>query len=157
MNTQLANQTSDDDLKKMILSGDQHIATFNKLRSVADIKLKTSNEIEIPKRFPQPLPSIGTVNSHLSPFHMLQQWEGRVIAISKDTFVAIISDRTNPENPQEKVEIELSEISQDDIGLIRPGSFFLLGCRIRGCARCSSATCLQNPLSTSSWLDYSRN
>jgi hypothetical protein len=55
---------------------------------------------------------------------MLQQWEGRVIAISKDTFVAIISDRTNPENPQEKVEIELSEISQDDIGLIRPGSFF---------------------------------
>lgn len=56
---------------------------------------------------------------------MLQQWEGRVIAISKDTFVAIISDRTNPENPQEKVEIELSEISQDDIGLIRPGSFFI--------------------------------
>jgi hypothetical protein len=48
MNTQLANQTSDDDLKKMILSGDQHIATFNKLRSVADIKLKTSSLSDFP-------------------------------------------------------------------------------------------------------------
>lgn len=57
-------------------------------------------------------------------FTMLQQWEGRVISVSQDSFAAIISNRTNPENPQEEVEIELIEIPHDDVNLIRPGAFF---------------------------------
>lgn len=124
MNTQPTCETFDNDLIKDISSG-QYVPMFSKLRSVPNVKLTTSSEIETSaERFPQPLPSIRAVNSQLSPFRMLQQWEGKVVTVSRDTFVAIISDRTNPENPEEEVEIELSEISQNDIGLIRPGSFF---------------------------------
>lgn len=126
MNAQLAYQTFDDNLNEVVLSGDQPVSTFNKLRPVPNVKLTTSPKIEkitAVERFRQPRPPIA-VDSHLRPFHMLQQWEGKVVTVSRDTFVAIISDRTNPENPQEEVEIELSEISQNDISLVRPGSFF---------------------------------
>lgn len=125
MNTQPIYETFDDELTKIISSGNQHVSTFNKLRPLSNVKLTTSSEIETgAERFRQPLPSIRAVNSHLSSFRMLQQWEGKVVTVSKDIFVAIISNRTNPENPQEEVEIELSEISQDDISLVKPGSFF---------------------------------
>lgn len=127
MNAQLAHQTFDDSLNEIVLSGDQHVSTFNKQRPAPNVKLTTSPKMEsiiAVERFRQPFPSIVAVDLHLRPFQMLQQWEGKVSAVSKDAFVAVISDRTNPENPQEEVEIELSEIPQDDVSLVRPGSFF---------------------------------
>lgn len=126
MNIQPTYETFDDGLTEITSSKDQHVSTFNKRIPVPSVKLTNSSEIEITtaNRFRQPLPSIRAVDAHLSSFHMLQQWEGKVVAVSKDAFVAIIANRTSPENPQEEVEIELSEISQDDISLVKPGSFF---------------------------------
>lgn len=57
-------------------------------------------------------------------FQLLQQWEGQVKEVTADSFVAIISDMTNPGNEEEEVEIGLEEVAPDDIRLLRPGSLF---------------------------------
>lgn len=57
-------------------------------------------------------------------FQMLQQWTGQVKQVTTDSFVAIISDTTNPNKPDEEVELELEEVAPDDMRLVRPGSLF---------------------------------
>lgn len=57
-------------------------------------------------------------------FQLLQQWEGRVEEINSDTFVAIISDKTNVDNSDEEVEIFFSEIEREDLSFVRPGALF---------------------------------
>ena len=55
-----------------------------------------------------------------------QTWEGRVIENSPENreFVAIISDRTCRENPEEEVVIGYESIIESDIGLISEGAVF---------------------------------
>lgn len=55
---------------------------------------------------------------------LLQSWEGRVIEVHDNEFTAIISDRTNPNNPDEEVVIDKEEVSPDDHELIFPGAVF---------------------------------
>lgn len=57
-------------------------------------------------------------------FKLLQQWEGMVEKISGDTVVAIIVDKKNADNPNEEVEIYLSEIDKEDMPFVRPGASF---------------------------------
>ena len=57
-------------------------------------------------------------------FQLLQQWEGVVKAISSDAFTCVIKDKTNPDNFDEEVEIDTSEVPEGDLHLLRPGSWF---------------------------------
>ena len=57
-------------------------------------------------------------------FQLLQQWEGQVKEVTADSFVAIISDMTNPRNAEEEVELGLEDVAPDDMQLLRPGSLF---------------------------------
>jgi len=57
-------------------------------------------------------------------FQLLQLWEGRVTEINKQTFWAIVSDKTNPSLPDELVELDIEEISPGDISLLNLGSVF---------------------------------
>lgn len=57
-------------------------------------------------------------------FKLLQQWEGMVERISDDTILAIIIDKKNVDNPNEEVEIFLSEIDKEDMLFVRPGASF---------------------------------
>lgn len=55
-----------------------------------------------------------------------QSWEGRVVANhpSDKEFVAIISDKTHPENPDEEVVIGYESVLPSDVDLIAEGAVF---------------------------------
>lgn len=57
-------------------------------------------------------------------FKLLQEWFGTVADVNTKTFTAVISDRTNSDNSKEFVELDLSEVPEDDIKILRPGSLF---------------------------------
>ena len=65
-------------------------------------------------------------DSHLPAgrFTVLQSWEGVVESVSDAEFSAILTDRTNRDNPEEEVVIEIEEISADDRKLVKPGAVF---------------------------------
>lgn len=56
-------------------------------------------------------------------FIMLQRWEGTVTKVSKDSFVARLSDLSQ-ENLEEEAEIPIEEIPEADLGLVEPGAVF---------------------------------
>lgn len=53
-----------------------------------------------------------------------QSWEGTVIESRNESFIARVSDRTNPLHPDEIVTFHLDEISSDDQPLVSPGASF---------------------------------
>jgi hypothetical protein len=55
---------------------------------------------------------------------LLQRWIGRVEEVKPYTFVTVVSDVTNPQNPPEEVEFDSSELSPDDLPLLVPGAVF---------------------------------
>jgi hypothetical protein len=57
-------------------------------------------------------------------FKMLQQWEGVVTAVEKDSFWADIRDLTDSNNPPEIVRLGLSEVSDADRGVLEQGVAF---------------------------------
>jgi hypothetical protein len=54
----------------------------------------------------------------------LQRWTGRVEQVLADRFVAIVSDVTNPSNPDEEVELDIEDVPVGDRGLIAEGAIF---------------------------------
>lgn len=57
-------------------------------------------------------------------FQLIQKWEGKVIAVMEDSFVAEVADKTTLSNDEEEMEIDIREVPSDDLHLLRPGSFF---------------------------------
>ena len=55
-------------------------------------------------------------------FELLQQWEGVVQTVAGDTFMVALRDLTNPSHVNEDAEIDIQEISPDDITLLQPGA-----------------------------------
>jgi hypothetical protein len=57
---------------------------------------------------------------------ILQSWEGRVVHEPSEDgiFTAIITDRTNRNNPDEIVEIDLQHVKESDRSLVRSGAIF---------------------------------
>jgi hypothetical protein len=53
-----------------------------------------------------------------------QLWEGTVTELCNGGFTAILSDKTNPSNPDEQATFDNAEISPDDQPLVGPGSSF---------------------------------
>lgn len=56
-------------------------------------------------------------------FISLQKWEGAVLEIKKDSFMARLIDLTK-ESPYETAEIPLEEVSEDDRDLLKEGAVF---------------------------------
>lgn len=57
-------------------------------------------------------------------FIPLQEWEGVVTSLDTEMFVARLADQTNEANPDEEAEFPTSEVSDDDLALLRPGAVF---------------------------------
>lgn len=55
-----------------------------------------------------------------------QLWEGTVTEVRSNGFVAVLQDRTNPKNPDEQVALEFdtTEVSPEDLALVKPGFSF---------------------------------
>jgi hypothetical protein len=58
-----------------------------------------------------------------SVFTSLQKWEGVVLEVWEDAFLARLVDLTRP-GPDEEAEFPLDEISEEDRPLVRPGAIF---------------------------------
>jgi hypothetical protein len=58
-----------------------------------------------------------------SAFISLQKWEGVVLAVLSDSFLARLVDLTRT-GPDEEAEFPLDEVSEEDRPLIRPGAIF---------------------------------
>lgn len=59
-------------------------------------------------------------------FRLIQMWEGRVELVDPEqgVFTAIISDKTNPELPDEEVTLSIEEIPKNDLALLQEGAVF---------------------------------
>lgn len=55
----------------------------------------------------------------------LQKWDGVVIEVREDAFIARLYDKT-ADSPEEEAEILISDISDDDLPLLTPGAVFYL-------------------------------
>jgi hypothetical protein len=53
----------------------------------------------------------------------LQKWEGYVLQVERDRFWGRLTDLTNP-GTQEDAEFAISELSEDDVPLLRTGAVF---------------------------------
>ena len=70
-------------------------------------------------------PPVPLVSKGSGPTLQIRQlWEGTVIDVRDGQFVATLSDKTSPSNPDEQAVFECSEISFDDRHLVGPGSVF---------------------------------
>jgi len=53
-----------------------------------------------------------------------QLWEGTVTEVRGQGFVAVLNDKTQRDNPDERVEFECFEIREEDRPLVEPGAVF---------------------------------
>jgi hypothetical protein len=53
-----------------------------------------------------------------------QLWEGTVLELRGETFLAVLNDKSQPNSPAEQVEFESIELREDDWPLVVPGSVF---------------------------------
>lgn len=64
---------------------------------------------------------------HTTPSYRLtplQQWEGKVVDVTRDEFTAIVHDLTSPTNPPEEVVLTRGDVSDGDLPLLAPGAIF---------------------------------
>lgn len=59
-------------------------------------------------------------------FELLQKWEGSVLRVEEGTFVARLTDLTDPTRPDEEATFDLREVSDADAPLLEPGAVFYL-------------------------------
>ena len=59
----------------------------------------------------------------LQKFGKLQEWEGEVVSVSGNEFVAYLHDLTQ-ESPREEASFQIDEVSEEDRTLIRTGAVF---------------------------------
>jgi len=69
------------------------------------------------------LHTFGMFSKHDS-FEVLQKWEGAVISVGTDSFVARLRDLSFYSEEDEEAEFPIEEISQADIALLAPGAVF---------------------------------
>lgn len=121
-------------LKGLLSSG---LSTLQVNEETHDLKLSEETESLLKDKNPRqlseffrrnlkPLPGTSRPNLESLPgtFRLLQLWEGRVTHVSKDEFIAIISDRTDPSLNDEQVTLSIEEVTEDDVPLIKPGAVF---------------------------------
>jgi hypothetical protein len=53
-----------------------------------------------------------------------QLWEGTVTEVRGQAFVAVLTDKTQPNSPDERVEFERFELRNEDRSLVEPGAMF---------------------------------
>lgn len=57
-------------------------------------------------------------------FVALQEWEGSVVEVYEDRFVARLTDMTDETNAQEEAVFYVDELRKDDVQLLREGAIF---------------------------------
>ena len=77
----------------------------------------------LPQKGREPITLVERKTYKLNYFLSLQKWEGTVIRVKKDYFLAKLVDLTEP-GPDEQAKIPFDEISHSDFDLVVPGAIF---------------------------------
>lgn len=72
---------------------------------------------------PAPVVFLKRVPSIQDRFFLLQKWEGAILQVLEDSFLARLVDLTSG-GPDEEAEFPLEEISEADRSLVEPGAIF---------------------------------
>ncbi len=56
--------------------------------------------------------------------YALQEWEGCVLEVKDDMFIADLKDITNADNVHEQADFLIEDLRKDDLILLRPGAIF---------------------------------
>jgi len=85
-----------------------------------------TDNASIDDTFQQPIPLIKDRDaSRIVTFSPLQEWEGYVIDIGSDTFVANLIDKTAKKTmAEESMEFPIADLSEDDRDMLRVGAIF---------------------------------
>lgn len=90
-----------------------------------DAEFATLTEEKELLQFPERaiLPSVKPLKGN---FKLLQMWEGRVVSIDDGNheFTAVVTDKTNPAMPDEKLTMSIEEVPPTDLSLLSPGAVF---------------------------------
>ncbi len=68
--------------------------------------------------------AISSARTRPTRFELKQQWEGTVVEILEDSFVATLKDLTDSSNPEESSELFLDDVGETDRPLLEPGAIF---------------------------------
>jgi hypothetical protein len=81
--------------------------------------------IDLSNYLPTPAPAAhsGMLSAMPRSFHAVQKWEGYVLEVLKDTFLARLSPILG-EGRDQDAEIFLNQVHQDDRALVEPGAVF---------------------------------
>ena len=113
--------------------GVQQVAPASELATLSEGKgqqaatLLESNGQQAENPFPTGVaftPSVDVLSRKGSALQTRQLWEGTVMDICNDTFVARLRDCSVPENPDEEVTFEVNEVDDWDRELVRTGASF---------------------------------
>lgn len=117
-----------DEFDEAVSSGYREAPVFRKIHRPLELVTSIEPEEESLRDYGireiRPIPRVRDDDLFLRSFQLLHQWEGQVKEVKKDSFVAFISDKTNPENEDEEVDLDLREVDSNDLNLVRPGSLF---------------------------------
>jgi hypothetical protein len=86
--------------------------------------LSTATEHE-DKEIPSLFPNIPKIRPRITTFTPLQEWEGYVLEIGKDSFTARLIDiTTNSKLEEEEADFNILDLSDTDKQLLHPGAIF---------------------------------
>jgi len=71
----------------------------------------------------EPIPTVKQTIATQNQFISLQKWQGIVVEVKKDAFIAKLIDLTE-RGVEEEAEFSIEEVSDDDKELVMPGSVF---------------------------------
>lgn len=76
---------------------------------------------------------IPTIPRSIDKMEILQEWEGVVTAVEKDTFTAELVDLTHDRQSHEEADLPIDDLSSDDRQLVEVGSVFrwMIGYQIK--------------------------
>jgi hypothetical protein len=127
---QSSNRTSSDQIRQtqlLFAYSDESEADQSSTMSQSE-----SDSLSVQQRTAEPVPT----SVKLSPeeprmakdagrtLQIKQLWEGTVTELRGGTFVAVLNDKSRPNNPAEEVEFESVELREDDWPLVTPGAVF---------------------------------
>lgn len=108
---------------------DKELQQSEVLSLITNPSAKTSGNLKLKDTIPfkqqglSPIFYLPTVDPEENRFICLQKWQGVVIEVRTDSFIARLYDLNNKAN-EEEAELPIAEISDGDRELVKPGAVF---------------------------------
>lgn len=111
-------EDNEESTKSDVLATNQAGNVASTARAIASGEAQAPRTVKVEPDVPETAKQAGT------SLQIKQLWEGTVTDVQGTTFVALLSDKSQPNSPEEYVEFGSVELRQDDWPLVAPGAVF---------------------------------